>query len=263
MTDTIVWDDEEEEREESGGVFEPEAGMAVWVMAAKCATCIFRPGNLMYLEEGRVKEMVEASVENEAHIVCHDTLLYGHDSRLRPAVCRGYHDHPLGNERSVALRAGRSLRSFQYQAPVRKAPNTLLAERVAAAGLSMRIVPGAVQRHSTGWTSREWEVTYLLDGRTFRTTVRMGMPEVEPTLVECLQSSLEAARVAYAVDTYEEWGTALGGPDPRTWPQEHLYEEHVRHTVGLAVFFDGELREWLDAHGAPGHGGQCPGGDGG
>lgn len=63
----------------------------VHVMAEKCSTCIFRGGNLMHLESGRVKGMVEEAVAAESVIVCHQTLdAYG-DNRDN-AACRGYTD---------------------------------------------------------------------------------------------------------------------------------------------------------------------------
>jgi hypothetical protein len=65
----------------------------VRVMADKCATCIFRPGNLMELRRGRVRDMVEEATGNEGVIVCHDTL---NDDKA--AVCKGYaerHAPPL------------------------------------------------------------------------------------------------------------------------------------------------------------------------
>ena len=54
--------------------------------AKKCATCIFRPGNLMNLRPGRVKGMVEEAVSHGGHIVCHDHI----DSDQ--AQCRGFYD---------------------------------------------------------------------------------------------------------------------------------------------------------------------------
>lgn len=49
------------------------SGGKVHVMAAKCSTCVFRPGNLMGLEPGRLKEMVTESVEDGGGITCHKT----------------------------------------------------------------------------------------------------------------------------------------------------------------------------------------------
>lgn len=61
----------------------------VHVMAEKCSTCIFRPGNLMNLKPGRVKEMVDGSVADGAGITCHKTI-YGQAEQ--EATCRGFFD---------------------------------------------------------------------------------------------------------------------------------------------------------------------------
>ena len=58
----------------------------VHIQAAKCSTCIFRPGNLMHLAPGRVDEMVAQCLDEDTAIVCHDTL----DGDQ--ALCRGFVD---------------------------------------------------------------------------------------------------------------------------------------------------------------------------
>jgi hypothetical protein len=58
----------------------------VFVCEAMCATCIFRPGNLMRLPAGRVRGMVDQSLANDSAIICHSTL----DGQR--AVCRGFFD---------------------------------------------------------------------------------------------------------------------------------------------------------------------------
>ena len=61
----------------------------VHVRACMCSTCIFRPGNLMRLEAGRVKQLVRDATRADSCIPCHETL-----SR-KQAVCRGFFDrHP-------------------------------------------------------------------------------------------------------------------------------------------------------------------------
>lgn len=57
----------------------------VRVMADRCSTCIFRPGNLMSLTPGRVAEMSREAIGKGGVIVCHDTL----DDDLQ-AVCAGF-----------------------------------------------------------------------------------------------------------------------------------------------------------------------------
>jgi hypothetical protein len=61
----------------------------VHVMSDKCSTCIFRPGNLMNLQPGVVKTMVEESVAEGGGITCHKTI---HGQREQEATCRGFYD---------------------------------------------------------------------------------------------------------------------------------------------------------------------------
>lgn len=57
------------------------------VQARKCDTCIYRPGNLMHLEEDRKDRMEAEAVAEGGVIPCHKTLGSG-----REAICRGYFD---------------------------------------------------------------------------------------------------------------------------------------------------------------------------
>jgi hypothetical protein len=57
------------------------------VLAEQCSTCIFRPGNLMHLNAGRLKDMTESVVASQTYVICHQTL----DQPLG-AVCRGSYD---------------------------------------------------------------------------------------------------------------------------------------------------------------------------
>ncbi|KAB1989825.1 hypothetical protein [Streptomyces triticiradicis] len=78
------------------------ADPATWtvrVCGHRCATCIFRPGNLMNLQPGRVAEMIKKAVASEGHIVCHKTL-----DTATPAICAGFATHPQGRIASLALR---------------------------------------------------------------------------------------------------------------------------------------------------------------
>lgn len=58
----------------------------------QCSTCLGRPGNLMMLRPGRVKQMVRGGIEGGG-IICHQTLPgsehYGYGA---PALCRWWFD---------------------------------------------------------------------------------------------------------------------------------------------------------------------------
>lgn len=58
----------------------------IHVCNTMCKTCIFRPGNLMRLEPGRVEQMVADATREESCIPCHNTL----DGQQ--AICRGFYD---------------------------------------------------------------------------------------------------------------------------------------------------------------------------
>jgi hypothetical protein len=74
----------------------------VHVKAAMCPTCIFRGGNLMALERGRVKAMVEHARANESTIVCHETTHRGGGN----AVCRGFYERFPTTPLQLAQRLG-------------------------------------------------------------------------------------------------------------------------------------------------------------
>jgi hypothetical protein len=61
----------------------------IHVLADRCATCVFRPGNLMRLEPGRLADLVESNRAADSALTCNSTL-YRDD--VEPAVCRGYFD---------------------------------------------------------------------------------------------------------------------------------------------------------------------------
>lgn len=88
----------------------------VHVMADKCSTCIFRPGNLMSLEQGRVAGMVQSCREKQGVITCHQTL-YEQDERGN-AVCKGFFD-AYGKE-ILPLRMAMALEVIEYQEPKEK-----------------------------------------------------------------------------------------------------------------------------------------------
>lgn len=93
MLDDILDEDVDEDDNEDGWVFPPLDSLArVRVMAEKCSTCIFRPGNRMSLQEGRVAGMLADVRAEDSYIPCHKTLGTG----LPSAICRGGHEAHRG-----------------------------------------------------------------------------------------------------------------------------------------------------------------------
>ena len=74
----------------------------VHVLGEMCATCVFRPGNLMALRAGRLRGMVDNALRDDSAITCHSTL-YRDD--VQPAVCRGFFDRHAADV--LPLRAAR------------------------------------------------------------------------------------------------------------------------------------------------------------
>jgi len=70
----------------------------VHVCREMCSTCIFRPGNLMDLNPGRVQGMIRDSVRKQSAIICHQTL-DGDE-----AVCRGFYDQHKTQPLQIAER---------------------------------------------------------------------------------------------------------------------------------------------------------------
>lgn len=91
------WELDDEDPESVGlPVFD---GEHVHVLREMCATCIFRPGNLMRLPPGRVAGMVKDSIAAEAAITCHSTLY----ADTQQAVCRGYFDRHANSVLTLRL----------------------------------------------------------------------------------------------------------------------------------------------------------------
>jgi hypothetical protein len=84
------------------------------VLSERCTTCIFRPGNLMFLEPGRLASLLAATLPN-SYVVCHDTLTYGNFPDYGPAMCRGFVDRY--GERSWVVRLLRRCGRFVEVSP--------------------------------------------------------------------------------------------------------------------------------------------------
>ena len=85
----------------------------VHVMSEKCSSCIFRPGNLMNLNEGRVEGMVADCLAEDTVIPCHQTI-HGQDERGE-AVCRGLFD--VHHADITPLRIADALGMITFQQP--------------------------------------------------------------------------------------------------------------------------------------------------
>ena len=72
----------------------------VFVCRTMRSTCVFRPGNIMRLEPGRLAGMVRAATRAESAIICHSTL----DGPN--AVCRGFYDRHPTSTLQIAERLG-------------------------------------------------------------------------------------------------------------------------------------------------------------
>lgn len=63
------------------------------LLSAQCYSCIGRPGNKMDLRAGRVRQMIQDTLQGGGVIPCHQTLSYGdHPEAGGPAVCRWFYD---------------------------------------------------------------------------------------------------------------------------------------------------------------------------
>ncbi len=104
-------DEDEDDGVRAGSVLGPNGPR---VLDAKCATCIFRPGNPMDLRPGRVKGMVRDSLAGGGFITCHATLPYA-GTGAESAVCRGFFD--AHGWASNVLRVWSRLGGFDYVRP--------------------------------------------------------------------------------------------------------------------------------------------------
>jgi hypothetical protein len=89
----------------------------VHVLTEKCSTCVFRPGNLMMLEPGRVKDLVEGNIGNDSALTCHQTLPYS-GTGADPAVCRGFFDAYA--DRTLSLRMAKVMNVIEEVEPPTK-----------------------------------------------------------------------------------------------------------------------------------------------
>ncbi|MFB8235495.1 hypothetical protein ACFC58_02995 [Kitasatospora purpeofusca] len=85
------WDEQSEndEGEPAPPVADPATG-DVRVLSVLCDTCVYRPGNLMNLAPGRLRQLAQEALANNGHIVCHCTLPALAPPGTKGAICRGF-----------------------------------------------------------------------------------------------------------------------------------------------------------------------------
>lgn len=81
------------------------------MLREQCATCVGRPGNLMRLKEGRLKELVRRnSGPHSLGLVCHETIDYEQgeapDYGGDQAFCRWFYETYGSNFQRVSERLG-------------------------------------------------------------------------------------------------------------------------------------------------------------
>lgn len=62
----------------------------VYVMKEQCHTCVFRRGNPMHLQPGRLKILVASNLDAGSALVCHKTIYDA--GYVQQAICRGFAD---------------------------------------------------------------------------------------------------------------------------------------------------------------------------
>lgn len=83
------------------------------VCTKRCSDCVFRPGNQMNLNPGRLKELVDANLKADTGLICHQTT-FGQDERGE-ALCRGFYDQYGADV--TPLRMAKALEVVAFQMP--------------------------------------------------------------------------------------------------------------------------------------------------
>lgn len=87
----------------------------VHVLSEMCATCVFRPGNLMSLPPGRLKGMIAGAKTDGSCIPCHSTI---RRDDVQPAICHGFWIRYA--KEIIALRLAAMLKVLVFEAPPKK-----------------------------------------------------------------------------------------------------------------------------------------------
>jgi hypothetical protein len=77
----------------------------MFVMSERCDTCIFRPGNLMDLNQGRLADIIESTDRGDTNVICHKSRSVSGDLR-QDAWCKGSVDRRAGQMIRIMDRLG-------------------------------------------------------------------------------------------------------------------------------------------------------------
>ena len=72
-------------------ITDPATGLSR-LLAARCSTCILRPGDKMHLGARHTAAFIRHVQAEGTYVVCHQTLTYGDNPGFGPAICRGFAD---------------------------------------------------------------------------------------------------------------------------------------------------------------------------
>lgn len=88
----------------------------LYVCSEMCDTCVFHKGNRMSLAPGRLRDLVQSNLEDDAALTCHSTIWW--DDEERHAICRGFYDRLA--DQSVPLRLAQALDIIVFIQPPSK-----------------------------------------------------------------------------------------------------------------------------------------------
>lgn len=88
----------------------------LYVCDRPCETCVFRPGNVMDLTPGRLRDIIDTNLSRGSALTCHRTIYEDPDEQH--AICRGFFDR--FKDRSEALGLADRLGIVKYLSPPRK-----------------------------------------------------------------------------------------------------------------------------------------------
>lgn len=92
---TELWEEDDDEPQPPSVV----GPNGVRLLAEQCSTCIFRTGNLMHLNAGRLKDMLDEVRATDSYVICHQSL-----DREVGDICKGSNDAHYGQLMRMADR---------------------------------------------------------------------------------------------------------------------------------------------------------------